>query len=502
MHHVPARRASALPLVFTLALAASAAAVPARAQQAPAEPPQRAPAPLAPDPIDAGFAQWSAGRVVSSAASMPRLVQGGRFEVLVLTPTTRRAMHAEHALVPVVTRCAEGAALGESARSEVTAIDPWAGFEAAASALPLVAISVIPSHGQATICGVPDAERFPAMARGVRFGRKPRYEATNDARAVELRIGGRAVEPAMAGRVPVSEVARGTIGRDGTMQVRLYVSPEVFAPGARGESPELEVLVWTASDSSPDRITLDGALSRAVWSEALRWRAERLSLSDGAATLDDLDATRPGSRAHLTTTLKLARSFHLAGDSAAARGFAARLVQQEPCLTLPNEEDPALRRSLDALRPAARCRTIPLSRIALRSLIPGGGQATGGRRNLVAALSLAAVAGSVVLRSSQHAVSRRKYEDYLAYDGFSGFDDPTVVAQNLYDQAESARTRGNTALAAGLAIWVFAAAEGVIAEQRHAARLRSVQEFRADERRASIAPRIGAQTVGLAVRFF
>lgn len=481
---------------------AACLATPVAAQQAPAppaEPPAVAPGAVTPAPEDAGFADWLQARAPSEEGLRPGFVQGGRFEVLVLTPVARRAAHAAGAMRPVVDRCAAAVALGETTREEVVATDPWSSFESATAATPLVAISVVPSHGQATVCGAPDGERWASLARGVRFGRKPRYEGTNDARTALLLVDGQPVTPALSGRVPVTEVARGTLGRDGTMQVRLYVAPDAFAPGPRGAAPTVEVLVWSATESSPDRIRLDTLVVKRVWEDALRWRARRLRLADTERALDDLTATGIAPRERLVTRLRVARAFRQAGDTLAARGFAGSIVAQEPCMTLAADDDPWLRQTVDRLRPQARCTTIPLSRIALRSVLPGFGQATGGRRNLAGAVSFVAVAGAVLIGKSAHASARSKYEDYQTYDGFFG---GSAKAASLYDAAESARALGNTMIVGAAALWVIVTAEGLLAEQRHAERVRDVQELDAPARRVGVAPMVGVRTVGLSLRFF
>ncbi len=511
--------------------------------------------PLVPDSVivagarDAGFADWRARLAVHGRAGASYLVEGERFELLFLTPMAVDALGPDSLIVRATRGCQRALQLSDSVVESTAGLHPWARFDSAAYARPLIAVEVLPIERNRFDCHSGLAARFAALARGAQFGIFREYEASRDVGSAEFRRGG-LLEPAiLRGRAPVTRVARARTVVDGTSHVRLYIEPVAFAPGPDGRIPPLEVHAWNLVDPEPEILPIPEPVARAIWQQLLPWRAQQLAAEqaavavDGnaavplslpaptdsvlrlaharyergehaAAAADALDRlmiwplpSRPDTRGAM---LQAAASFTTFGEDEAMTSLLADVLEVYPCLTFSADAPASMRAAAEQLRPAARCTAHSLPMIALRSLAPGGGQMTTPRRRRLGFTILGGTAAAYLLADQARRYARDAYRDYSE---FAGYGEPPAAA--LYRKAETGRLVSNLFTIGAATTWAAAAVEALIAEWRHARALAEVRDVgersaglgaparmsRQTRGDASVTPLVGGGVVGISVRF-
>lgn len=528
-----------------LALLACAAPVSAQVVERP---------PLAPDsvltagPRDAAFADWRARVAVHGRAGTSFLVEGERFELLFLTPMAVDALGPDSLIVRATRGCQRALQLSDSVVESTAHLHPWASFDSAAYARPLVAVEILPIERNRFDCHSGLAARFAALARGAQFGVFRDYEAARDVAAAEFRRGG-LLEPAiLSGRAPVTRVAHVRTVADGTSHVRLYVEPVAFSPGPDGRIPPLEVHAWNLVDPEPEILPVPEAVARAIWQQLLPWRAQQLAAEQSAAAgaaapvpltlpaprdsvlrlaharyergelagaaADALDRlmiwplpSRPDTRGAM---LQAAAAFTTFGEDEAMTSLLTDVLEVYPCLTFAAEAPAAMRAAADRLRPPARCTAHALPMVALRSLMPGGGQMTTPRRTRLGFAIFGGTAVAYLLADQTRRYARGQYADYRA---FAGYGEPRADA--IWKKAETGRLIANGLTIGAVATWSLAAVEAIVAERRHAKSLAEVRDVgrrptgrvgsaalpQAARSGVRVSPVVSGNGLGLSVRF-
>lgn len=499
------RRLAAASLAL-LALLALLAIGPLAAQDAPARPPERPDSTLSPGPMDEGFVAWRERVAERGRAGVSFLVEGERFHVLMLTPMAIDAQRPDSLILKATQGCRAALELDSATVANTQDIEPWTAFDTAAYARPLITVAVYPAEVRRFDCHAGLLARFAAMSRGALYGRFAAYSPRTDVKRIEVRRAG-VLEPAiLEGRAPVSKFEVGRSYRDGTNHVRVWIEPDAFAPDAEGESPQLEIHVWNMVDEEPDILPMPVEVVRAVWQQMMPWRAMTLG-RDGVAPKDvgrialpmpsdsvlrvaheRYLAGEPGVAAStalerfmyrpmpprkeiLNAMLLSASAFSAYGEDEAALSLVADVIEVFPCLTLSADAPASMHEMVDRVpRAEARCTSIPLPIIALRSLVPGWGQATGPLRRRMALSVAAGTAGAYLLSAAAREFQRGNYEKYLAYRGGGGPN-----AEALIGRAELGRNLANGLQVAAVTAWVGAGIEAIWAEHQHKRRLDEVR---------------------------
>lgn len=511
--------------------------------------------PLVPDsiltagPRDSAFAEWRARVAVHGRAGASFLVEGERFELLFLTPMAVDALAPDSLIVRATRGCQRALQLSDSVVEATAHLQPWARFDSAAHARPLVVVEVLPIERNRFDCHSGLAARFAALARGAQFGVFRDHEPSRDVAAAEFRRGG-LLEPAiLSGRAPVTRVAHARAVADGTSHVRLYIEPIAFAPAPDGRIPPLEVHAWNLVDPEPEILPVPEPVARAVWQQLLPWRARQLAAErravagDGSAPVplalpaprdsalrvaharyergdlagaaaDALERlmlrplpSRPDTRGAM---LQAAASFTTFGEDEAMTSLLADVLEVYPCLTFAEDAPASMRAAAEQLRPPARCTAHALPMIALRSIVPGGGQMTTPRRTRLGLVILGGTAAAYVLAGRSRAYARDRHDEYRAY---AGYGEPGAAA--IWRKAETGRLIANGLTIGAATTWTLAAVEAIVAERRHARALAAVRDVgrrpvrRAGSARAPdagrggarVSPLVGGNAIGLSVRF-
>jgi len=497
--------------------------------------------PLTPDsvltagPLDAGFETWRTSVEKRGRAGVSFLVEGSRYQVLVMTPMAVDALTPDSLTLKNSKGCKEALELDDLQVANTAEIRPWTAFDSATRVRPVIAFTVLPVELRRFDCHKGLLARFAALSRGVMYGRFAPYSAQADVARAEVRLRGALLAPQLSGRAKVSKYDVGAGGRDGSEMLRLYVEVDAFAPDEDGEAPQLEIHVWNGVDEEPEILPLPAEVSRAVWQRMMPWRARTLQMADGAAAAPTLELKTPRD-----SVLREAHERYRSGDLAGAAGVAldrleyrplparrevldamllassvfathgedesalflmSDVMEVFPCLTLAASAPESMREMADLERTPARCTSIPLPIIALRSIVPGAGQATGPLRKRLALTLFSSTAGSYVLASALHSYARGQYAKYLAYDGTTSPPSEAIIGH-----AQTARTVANGLTIAAATVWVGAAVEALWAEHLHARRLAEVRDVgatrraaRADALEARLAPSVTPQGVGMAL---
>lgn len=528
-----AMRMKAAALLALLVFAPDAGAQDPGVTPLPSRPAQE----LFPGTGNEGFAAWARKEFESGHREAPIVVQGGRFEVLALSPLAALDLARDEALAPIVAACGPQLQIADADRAELIASDPWEAFDRAAAREPTFSFTIVPVQAVMADCGAGELARHAALARGIRFGRQAFYNASNDALRAQLWVNGAAVEPVLAGRASVTQVAQARVMQDGTAQVRLFVLPSMVAPTVAGRMPQVELWVWNAKDAVPDRIPVPVAVLRRLWDAELRWRAERIAngavvaIADGrpvlpmprdtvlrfarsrldagdhrAAAVASVDRLRGGDLAGEDLRigrLQLAFAFDAEGETDGARVVVADALSEDPCLSFAAGTGARFVRMLDAGRPPARCTSVPLAKVALFSVVPGMGQLAGRRRTGMAFAVAATTVGGLVLASTQHAQARELHTEYNAITGFEALEEIIEVrVRDYYVRAQRKRDAANTMAAVAIGAWVVGGIEAVLAEHWHAKSLRAADGYGRPPVRLGLVPLDGARGLGLTLTFF
>ena len=528
-------RASAVVL-----LSISCGVLPLRAQR-PDLPPGAPDSVLAPRPTDAGFVEWRTRVAARGRVGASYLVDGARYQLLVLTPMAIDALRQDSLLVKATKGCQKALRLSDADVQASSTIDPWAAFDSAARARPLVAIAVYPKEQRRYDCHAGTLARVAALSRGVLYGAFGAPTEQEQVATAELRRDGLVEPTPLVGRAPVIKATQGRLVDDGSGQVRLWVDPLAFAPDAEGRVAALEVHVFNPVDPEPDVLPLPERLVRAVWQQLLPWQARTLDVAEapptpppvlfdaprdstlraaheayaqgryGAATSDAMTRLlfqpRPAQADIRNAMLQSATAFTLRQRDAEALSLIADVMEVYPCLTFDAAVPLALREMAEASRRPARCTSIPLALVALRGAVPGLGQATSPLRTKFGFAVLGGTAASYAIANGFRQKARAEYRRYLDYNGGTAAKPPA-----LYRDAEQSRVAANAFTYAAVAIWAGAAVEAVWSEWRYKRALAEVRQVgrptRAgtrEEAQAADAPRwmpwLAPRGVGVAVRF-
>jgi hypothetical protein len=496
-------RSSTIGLLLVLAASGPLAAQ----DEPPARPPTSPDSTVTPGVMGEGFEAWRTRVAERGRAGVSFLVEGERYHVLMLTPMAIDAQAPDSLIVKTTKGCRESLELDSATVVNTADIQPWDAFDSASRARPLIALAVFPAEVRRFDCHAGLLARFAAMSRGALYGRHAAYSPRTDVARVEVRRGGVLEPSVLAGRAPVTKFEVGRSMRDGTQHVRVYIEPEAFAPDGEGNAPNLEVHVWNMQDEEPDILPMPEQVIRAVWQQMMPWRAmtlgrdgtapkdvgrlelpmprdsvlrvahERYRAGDvGVAASTALDRLmyRPmPPRAEIRNAMLLsASSFSAYGEDEASLSLVADVVEVFPCFTLSPDAPASMHDMVDRVpRAKARCTSIPLPVIALRSVVPGWGQATGPLRKRLALTILASTAGGYLLATGLHKFADSEYEDYLAYRGNTTPGPKAIIAR-----AELGRNLGNGLMIGAAATWVGAGVEAVWAEYQHKRRLAEVRD--------------------------
>ncbi len=518
------------PLVVLLA---AGVALPAAAQR-PDAPPVRPDSVLSAGPTGTGFREWREMIAARGRTGASYLVDGDRYSVLLMTPMAVDALAQDSLIVQATKGCQRALSLGDEQVEWTRSVDPWTAFDSAAYARPLVAIAIYPREQRRYDCHAGNLPRFAALSRGALYGSFGLPKAVEQVAAVEVRRDGLIEFAALSGRAPVTKVTHTRIvNDDGSEHVRVWLDPQAFAPDAEGRVPRLEVHVFNPVDPEPDVLPIPDVLIRAVWQQMLPWQARSLDSTDAQLTPVAVDfevpqdsalraayeqfrrgamgaaasgaltrlmfRPRPAQREIRDAMVEAAVAFSMRDRDAEALFLITDVMEVYPCLTLAPEVPQALREMADAVRKPARCTSIPLPMVALRSFVPGLGQATGPLRRRLALTSFVATAATYAAAEAARSYARDSYRSYVEYQGG---ESPRAPAR--YRRAQNARVIGNALTIGAVGLWVGSGVEAVWNEYQHKRRIDEVQNVGAPRRRAggvSVAPAIAADRVGLSVSF-
>lgn len=542
---VPTHRVRLMRLFPSLLAVAvvSVAAVPLdhslAAQSSVARPPLRPDSTLSPGPSGAGFAEWRSMIASRGRTGASFLVEADRYQVLVMTPMAIDALAQDSLTVKATKGCQRALSLSDEQVEYTRRIDPWVEFDSAAYARPLVVLAVFPKEQRRFDCHAGELARFAAMSRGALYGLFDDVDPRLAVARVEVRRDGLEEFTPLAGRAKLTKLTRTMFVEDGSEHVRVYVDVQAFSPDAEGAVPRLELHVYNGVDPEPDILPLPDRLIRAVWQQMLPWQARLLDAADARITPPPLHFAAPKDsalrvaydayeRGGLGTAasevmmrlmfrprpeqsdirngmLAAATAFTLRDRPAEALSLVTDIMEVYPCLTFAPEAPQALVEMAESARKPARCTSVPLPLIALKSIVPGWGQATGPLRRNMALGVLAGTVASFGLAETFHAKARKDYEKYANYTGGST---GAQSAESMYRQAQAGRNIGNAFTVAALTVWVGGGVEAVWNEYQHKRRLNEVRAVgRAPAAptagRASMAlqPLLTTDRVGLQVRF-
>lgn len=530
-------------LVVAIALASMATLIPdthlsAQDEQPPGPPPAAPDSTVTPGVMGEGFEEWRTRVAERGRAGVSFLVEGERYHVLMLTPMAIDAQLPDSLIVKATKGCQAALELDSATVANSADIQPWDAFDAATRARPLIAIGIFPAEVRRFDCHAGLLARFAAMSRGALYGRHAAYSPRTDVLRAEVRRRGYLEPAVIAGRAPVTKFEVGELIQDGTQQLRVYVELEAFAPDGEGNAPHLEIHVWNKADEEPEILPMPEQVVRAVWQQMMPWRAMTLG-RDGTAPKDvgRLELPMPRDsvlrvahqryhagevgpaaamalerlmyrpmppRAEVRNAMLLSASaFSAYGEDEASLTQVADVIEVFPCFTLSEDAPASMHDMVDRVpRAEARCTSIPLPMIALRSLVPGLGQATGPLRKRMALTVFASTAGAYAMATGLHAYSKQEYEKYLAYRGTSNPGPEAFIGR-----AELTRNVGNALMIGAATAWVAAGVEALWAEHKHARQLAEVRDVgkRGSSARTASAPRVtpvaGPGIVGFSVSF-
>lgn len=476
------------------------------AQSSPARPPLRPDSTLSPGPNGAGFAEWRAMIAARGRTGASFLVEADRYQVLVMTPMAIDALAQDSLTVKATKGCQRALSLSDEQVEYTRRIDPWVEFDSAAYARPLVVLAVFPKEQRRFDCHAGELARFAAMSRGALYGLFDDVDPRLAVSRVEVRRDGLEEFTPLAGRAKVTKLTRTMFVEDGSEHVRVYVDVQAFSPDADGAVPRLELHVFNGVDPEPDILPMPDRLIRAVWQQMLPWQARLLDVADTRITPPPLHFAVPkdsalrvgyeayergalGTAASEVTSrlmfrprpeqsdirngmLAAATAFTLRDRPAEALSLVTDIMEVYPCLTFAPEAPRALVEMAESARKPARCTSVPLPLIALKSIVPGWGQATGPLRRNLALGVLAGTVASFGLAETFHAKARKDYEGYANYrGGATGYQN----AESMYRKAQTGRNIGNAFTVAALTVWIGGGVEAVVNEYRHKRRLDEVR---------------------------
>jgi hypothetical protein len=524
-------------LLAVLVCAALAPVGDVAAQSSPTRPPLRPDSTLSPGPSGAGFAEWRSMIAARGRTGASFLVEADRYQVHVMTPMAIDALAQDSLTVKATRGCQRALSLSDEQVEFTRRIDPWVEFDSASYARPLVVLAVFPKEQRRFDCHSGELPRFAAMSRGALYGLFDDPEPRAAVARVEVRRDGLEEFTPLSGRAKVTKLTRTTFVEDGSEHVRVYVDVQAFSPDAEGKVPSLELHVFNGVDPEPDILPMPDRLIRAVWQQMLPWQARQLDVGDTRITPPPLHFATPKDsalrvaheafeRGALGTAasevmmrlmfrprpdqadirnsmLEAATAFTLRDRPAEALSLVTDVMEVYPCLTFAPEAPTPLKEMAEATRKPARCTSVPLPIIALRSIVPGWGQATGPVRRNMALGVLAGTVASYGLAEFFRARARTDYERYASYTGGTTTPEPV---ESMYRKAQTGRNLGNAFTVAAVTVWVGGGVEALWSEYQHKRRLAEVREVgrtRGSSARGALAvsPLLSVDRVGFQVRF-
>ncbi len=484
-----------------------------------------------------GFSEWRSRIAARGRTGASFLIEADRYQVLVMTPMAIDALAQDSLTVKATKGCQRALSLSDEQVEYTRRIDPWVEFDSAAYARPLVVLAVFPKEQRRFDCHAGELSRFAAMSRGALYGVFDDPERRTAVARVEVRREGLAEFTPLTGRAKVTKITRTVFVEDGSEHVRVYVDVQAFSPDADGKVPSLELHVFNGADPEPDILPMPDRLIRAVWQQMLPWQARQLDVGDaritppplhfaapkdsalrvaheayergalGAATSEVMTRLmfrpRPEQADIRNGMLEAATAFTLRDRPAEALSLVTDLMEVYPCLTFAPEAPAQLKEMAEAARTPARCTSIPLPIIALRSIVPGWGQATSSlRRNM----ALGVLAGTAASLGFAEFFRSRARSDYEKYAGYTGGGTGAVTAESMYRKAQTGRSIGNAFTVAAVSVWVGGGVEALWNEFRHTRRLAEVSEVgraRGSSSRGAVAlsPLLSVDRIGFQLRF-
>lgn len=478
-------------ILFSIVVAVAAQSTNAQTAELPAA----TPAPLRQVARDSLILSSIERDVGPLAAAPPQVVVSPRWRVLVAFAPTIPVFASDARFGHALSGCRGELPPNTEPGAFAAAHSPWAAFDSATAAQPLVVLSIAPNGGPGAACGDTLVDQTIAVARGLEF-LSPAYFADRNPASASLRLGETQLRPAYAGRARTLRVRSGIVNRDSTQQLRLYVPLEDFAPDSSGrfEPAQLRII---SSGTRRDTLVIPERVLRQVWLQALPWRIARLDASqagssqltipvpDDSAVSVSAAALRAGNRtesaraaqvgmaSNRADTRRYARvvvgtTLWAAGDSLAAAVVMGQAVEADPCLASSPRANSLVRSAVSRVRPADHCVVrAPVGVFARGLTFPGGGQATSGRRARNVAL---ATAGLFAASSLTALRSRQVYSRYQSAT-------TTSTAGNLYDQASNYRAMATGLAVTGVAVWVGSAIEAAVRQSRRNSSARALSTY-------------------------
>lgn len=403
----------------------------------------------------------AAGQGAGAPLPAPTVIIGRHASVVVGAPAALAAASDSAAVVQTLARCLPGyrdAAAVAQATAPAGSGMPDGGEHALVLVVPA-------SDYLAASCDTRVLAGPALLARGIQFVGAKGYDARVDVVAATLVVDGRTVEPTDVERVPAHVIPPAPEARVPSWLV-LALPSNVLAPDAGGRFPAVTLRGTSADGAAPESFSIPAEHLRALWYALIPRRLA--SSGEATAALDRLAAPGLSREDTRAARMRLATAALGAGDTAAARVVLGDVLADAPCLTI-SRTQPEYGRLVDAMRPPARCETIPARRILLRGLVPGLAlRAVGRPRSAVinAGATLAAAGVGAAFLSSAHAAHERYMTARTVID-----------ATDAWQRATDARGSARNAFVAAGAVWVGGVVHGLLTERAYGRELARVREY-------------------------
>lgn len=433
--------------------------------------------------------------------SVPARIDRPGFRVLLVTPAAAAAIDQPRAVRALFASCQRELQIFPADTTHALATRDW--DDTAPLDPDRLTVYVFPRARERVSCGGEELRDQVAITRGLQLLTPSPFTAAEDVRRVELRVGTRVISPSVTERVQLTVLSNRGARVTAANAVRIRVPIVDLAPTASGQLDGITLRVWMADSLTTDTVSIPWATIEPLWQSFLAGRSARASaafrgrlplyqlassndadlaaahrayLDGDAASANRNILSRLGGRElswrdERSARLQLAVTFASLGDTTSTRVMLSGLLRREPCLTF-SETAPALARAVIApiARTDARCRSLPLSRVAWRSaVLPGFGRPVSGTRAVVQRLLVGGVIGAGLATGfSQNAQARSSYDAYQASRS-------SADATRLFSQASSARSIARTGFLVATVTWGASIADAMVREWRLSQRLALVQ---------------------------
>ena len=434
-----------------------------------------------------------------SLLSNPQVLHTGRWRIMLSFSEWLVRADVSGFVDRAMKACTVPLSITQEDRQRALHANPWAEFDQAVAERPMMVLSILPVRAGEASCA-DSLENAPHLAaRGLQFLDSTSYSVANDPAEVELLVDGRPASLALVAQAAVLSVNRGAT-QDRARQLRAFASLPLLAPDSTGRLPRVHLRVGSAAAAVVDTVELPDEMLRRAWRQTIPWQVERGRQADAATTfmlslpapMDPAlrEANVAWQNARTADAAAIAR-WRLGAPAIEDRRFAQVVVgsmlasagnmsassivlgdalREAPCLSLDARVDAGFRRTLDAIRPPARCVAENPMKILVRGLVaPGVGQFSSGRRQwgTVAVAAAGAAFGYAAFSEMQTRSS------YTSYQGAQSSDD----AIYHYRNASNAQAAARAAVSTGVAVWLFSAVEAAVAEHFHGLRLARVIDY-------------------------